>query len=135
MQTSKLSGNRRTVYVLDVICNRFYFEEVQEEVIGQCTGQGISAPTTEGPFLGKNTSRAVKEIPLQKLQWSLQVCLENCVKFESHSKCASMKVCYTPWKPQRRKRRHFKHFEGSQCFFPDLREKDSLLIRFQRKVE
>ena len=67
MATSKLSGNRRTVYVLDVICNRFYFEEVQEEVISQCTGQGISVPTTEGPFLGKNTSRAVKEIPLQKL--------------------------------------------------------------------
>ena len=48
MQTSKLLGNKRKMYVLDVICNRFYFEEVQEEVLGHCSGQGISAPRKEG---------------------------------------------------------------------------------------
>ena len=41
-------GNRRKAYILDVICNRFYFGEVQEEVLGQCSGQGISAPREEG---------------------------------------------------------------------------------------
>ena len=29
----------------------------------------------------------------------------------------------------------FQTFEGSQYFSPDLREKDSLLIRFQKKEE
>ena len=38
----------RTAHVLEVVCNRFYFGEIQEEVIGQCTGQAISAPRTEG---------------------------------------------------------------------------------------
>ena len=38
------------MYILDVICNKFYFGEVQEKVLGQCSGQGyISAPRTEGP--------------------------------------------------------------------------------------
>ena len=41
-------GNRRKAYILDVICSRFYFGEVQEEVLGQCTGQDIPAPRTEG---------------------------------------------------------------------------------------
>ena len=41
-------GNRRKAYILDEVCNRFYFEEVQEEVLGHCSGQGISAPRTEG---------------------------------------------------------------------------------------
>ena len=51
LQTSKLLGSRRKTYVLDVICNRLYFGEVQEEVLGQCNGQGISAPRAEGlPF-------------------------------------------------------------------------------------
>ena len=36
------------MYILDVICNRFYFGEIQEEVIGQWSGQGISAPRPEG---------------------------------------------------------------------------------------
>ena len=48
MQTSKLLENRKKTYILDVICNRFYSEEVQEQVLSQCSGQGISAPRTEG---------------------------------------------------------------------------------------
>ena len=36
------------MYILDVICNKFYFGEVQEDVPGQCSGQGISAPRKEG---------------------------------------------------------------------------------------
>ena len=35
--------------ILNVICNRIYFGEVQEEeVLDQSSGQGISAPRTEG---------------------------------------------------------------------------------------
>ena len=45
---SKLLGNRRKTYILDAIRNRFYFGEVQEEVLGQSSGQGISAPRAEG---------------------------------------------------------------------------------------
>ena len=48
MQTSKLLGKRRKTYILNVICNRYYFGEVQEEVLGQCSRQGISAPSKEG---------------------------------------------------------------------------------------
>ena len=33
---------------MDVICNRFHFGGAREEVLGQCSGQGISAPRTEG---------------------------------------------------------------------------------------
>ena len=33
---------------MDVICNRFYFGEVKEEVLGQCSRQGISVPRKEG---------------------------------------------------------------------------------------
>ena len=33
-------------YNLDVICNRSYFGEIQENVPGQCNGEGISAPRT-----------------------------------------------------------------------------------------
>ena len=41
-QASKSLGNRRKTYVLDVICNKFYFGEAQvEEVLGQCTKQVI----------------------------------------------------------------------------------------------
>ena len=47
-QTSKLLGNRRKAYILYVICNKFYFGEAQEEVLDQCTEQGISVPRTEG---------------------------------------------------------------------------------------
>ena len=39
------------MYILDVICNRFYFGEVHEEVLRQCNGQCISAPRTEGLFV------------------------------------------------------------------------------------
>ena len=49
LQTSKLLGKRRKTYILDVICDRFYFEEVQEEVLGQCSGQGVSVPRKEDP--------------------------------------------------------------------------------------
>ena len=48
LQADKLLGMRRKAYILDVICNRFYLGEVQEDVIGQCTGQGISEPRAEG---------------------------------------------------------------------------------------
>ena len=68
MQTSTLLGNKRKMYVLDVICNRFYFEEVQEEVLGHCSGQGISAPRKEGLSIyqwsvpeKKTTSRVIEE--------------------------------------------------------------------------
>ena len=67
-------GNRREAYILDVICSRFYFGEVQEEVLGQCTGQDIPAPRTEGlPVLSisapeKKTSRVVEETLLLILQ-------------------------------------------------------------------
>ena len=37
LQTSQLLGKRRKTYILDVICNRYYFGEVQEEVLGQCS--------------------------------------------------------------------------------------------------
>ena len=33
---------------MDLICNRFYFEEVQKDFLGQCTKQGISALRTKG---------------------------------------------------------------------------------------
>ena len=41
LQTSKVLGNRRRAHILDVMCNKFYFGEVQEDVLGQCSGQGI----------------------------------------------------------------------------------------------
>ena len=41
-------GNRKKAYILDVIRNRFYFGEVQEEVLGRCSGQDISAPRKKG---------------------------------------------------------------------------------------
>ena len=44
LQASNLLWNRRKTYILDVICNRYYFGEVQEQVLDQCSGQGISAP-------------------------------------------------------------------------------------------
>ena len=45
---SKLLGNRRKTYILDVICNRSYFGEVQEDALGQCSRVGISVPREEG---------------------------------------------------------------------------------------
>ena len=44
LQTRKLLGNRRKIYILDAICHIFYFEEVQKEILGQCSRQGILAP-------------------------------------------------------------------------------------------
>ena len=58
------------MYILDVICNRFYFGEVQEEVLVQCTEQGISAPRIEDlsyyqqSASERETSRVVEEIHL-----------------------------------------------------------------------
>ena len=40
-------GKQKTC-ILDIISNRFYFGEVQEEVLGQYSGQGISVPRKEG---------------------------------------------------------------------------------------
>ena len=48
LQTGKFLRNRRKAYILDVICDRFYFGEVQQDVLGQCNAQGISVPKTEG---------------------------------------------------------------------------------------
>ena len=67
---SKLLGNRRKTYILDVICNRFYFGEVREEVLGQCIGQGILVPKKEGLSVHQwsvpenKASRVVEEMPL-----------------------------------------------------------------------
>ena len=58
------------MYILNVICNKFYFGEVQEEVLGQCSGQAISAVRTEGlsvyqrSVTKKKASRVVEEMPL-----------------------------------------------------------------------
>ena len=41
LETNKLLENRRKTYILDVTCNKFYFGEVREKVLGQCSGQGI----------------------------------------------------------------------------------------------
>ena len=32
--------------------------------------------------------------------WCFYVCLGKSGKLEGHSKCASIKMCCTPWKPQ-----------------------------------
>ena len=37
---------------MDVICSRLYFWDVQEEVLTQSSGQGISAPRTELSIIG-----------------------------------------------------------------------------------
>ena len=63
------------MYVLDVIRNRFYFGEVQETVIGQCTGQGISSSRTEGLCVHQwsvpeiKTIRANEVMPLKVLYY------------------------------------------------------------------
>ena len=61
---------RRKTYILDVICNRFSIGEAQEEVLGQCSGQGISATRKEGLSVyqwsvpEKKPSRMAEEMPL-----------------------------------------------------------------------
>ena len=42
MQSSKLLGNRRKTYFGCNLYNRFYFGEVQEDVLGQCSGHKVS---------------------------------------------------------------------------------------------
>ena len=42
---NELLGSRRKTYILDVIGNKFYFGEVQEEILVQCSGQGIYLST------------------------------------------------------------------------------------------
>ena len=87
-------------YVLDVICNRFYFGEVQEEVLGQYSGEGISAPRKEG------LSVYQWSVPNKRAGW-LRKCLckysSEVFRFvlklweiEVHYKCDSIKVCNTP---------------------------------------
>ena len=39
------------MHILDVICNRFYFGEVQKEVLRQCSGQDTSALKKESLFV------------------------------------------------------------------------------------
>ena len=47
LKSSKLLGNRRKTYILDDICNRYRFWDVQEVVLGRCSRQGISVPRKE----------------------------------------------------------------------------------------
>ena len=61
--------NRRKTYILDIICNRLYFGEVKEEVLSQCSGQGISAPRTE------SLSVSQWSIPEKKQAGWLKKCL------------------------------------------------------------
>ena len=54
------------MYIMDVICNRCYFGEVQEDVLGKYFGQGISIPRTEALSfyqwsVPENTIRVVEE--------------------------------------------------------------------------
>ena len=35
---------QKKMYIFDVICDRFYFGEVHEEVLGQCSRQKVLAP-------------------------------------------------------------------------------------------
>ena len=69
LQRRKLLRNRRETYILVEIYNRFYFGEVQEDVLSQCSRQGIKAPRTEGLYVYRwsvpeKTSRLVEEQPL-----------------------------------------------------------------------
>ena len=57
---------------MDIICNKFYFGEVQEEVLGQCNGQGMSAPRTEG------LSVYQWSVPKEKQAGWLRKCLRKC---------------------------------------------------------
>ena len=58
------------MYILDVICKKIYFGEVKQEVLGQCSRQGISAPRKEGlsvyqwSVTEEKTSRVVVEMSL-----------------------------------------------------------------------
>ena len=58
------------MYILDVICNRFYFGEVQEDVLGQYNGQ-VSQHLEQKVHLSisgllqkKKTNKVVEEMPL-----------------------------------------------------------------------
>ena len=111
LKTSKLLANRRKAYFLDVICKKFHFGEVQEEVLGQRSGNNISARRKKGLsiclsavcFL-KKSSRMVEEMSLQTLHWGFYVCLGNYGKIEVHRKSDSLKVGNTACKYQRKKR-------------------------------
>ena len=69
---------------MDVICSRLDFWDVQEEVLTQSSGQGISAPRTKlsisGLFQEKNK----------------QGDRGNSGKIEGHCKCESVEVCNAP---------------------------------------
>ena len=121
MKTCRLLRNRRKTYILDVIWNRFYFRDVQEEVLAQWRGEGISAPREKGLFV------YLLSVPEKKKQagW-LGKCLckystevsrfvsEILEKIEGHCKSDSIKVCNTPWKYQDQKKGHLKYV----AFFP-----------------
>ena len=71
LQTSKLLGNITETYILDVICNKFYFREVHEEVLGQVQWAGyLSIQKISSICLSvvcsrkSKTSRLVEEMPL-----------------------------------------------------------------------
>ena len=98
MHTKKLLGSRRGTYILDVICSRLYFWDVQEEVLTQSSGQGISAPRTELSIIGllqqKNKhgdrGNVFVNIPVSG------VCLGNSGKTEGHCKCEFIVVYNAP---------------------------------------
>ena len=96
MQTSKLLRNRRKTYILNVICTRFYFGEVQEEVQGQCSGQGISAPRTDclSVYQRSVTEKKIKQggskNAFVNTLLKLQICLGRSRKIEGHCKYDSM---------------------------------------------
>ena len=84
---------------MDVIYIRFYFGEVQEEVLGQSTGQDISAPRTEGLSVCQWSVPEKKKERKCLYKYFTDISrfvLEIFGKLKGHSKCASIKVCYTP---------------------------------------
>ena len=74
--------------ILDVICHRFYFGEVQEDVLGQCSGQGISACISEDlsvhqQSVPEKTSRVVEDMPLKYSTEFSRVVLEILEKLKA----------------------------------------------------
>ena len=61
---SKLLGNRRKEYVLIVICNRFYFVEIQEDVLGISTLKVEGLTVYQWSVPEKKPSRVFEKMPL-----------------------------------------------------------------------
>ena len=95
--------NRRKAYILDVNCNRFYFGQNHQDVLGQYTWHGISLPRTQGisvyqwsvpekknhaGWLRKYLSKYSTEVS----RLILEILENSNVIFKS----TSIKVCYTP---------------------------------------